>query len=1792
MLGSIRLPHAIALLLPWLLVSSGVVAQGLVHSPGVDYFGADLRTLESVPLDGCERACADDPDCLAFTYDQRSGWCFLKSAPGEARAAPGARSGYRPELLWDDPGALPETLAFIPPDARALAREQARALALEAPPGQGLATLARAAPGETSAQRRARLRALLRLAPADAAAWRALAETALVAAANDWRARDEALAAALAAARLAPEDGATLALLGRAFAARESWPEAIRATRAALALHEDATLRAEYARLLAEHGFRVLDHAIDADAAAPRVCVRFSEPLARDRAEIDDFVRVEGDPDLALQPERDQLCLDGVRHGQGYRVRLRAGLPSATGEVLARDVELDLYVRDRAPLARFQSRAYVLPRGSGARLPVVSVNSARLALELYRVDDRALTQVRAEGLFERQLDRWSRERIAERLGSALWSGSVAVDARRNQEVSTGIPLDALVERFEPGVYLLTARPQELSAERDESLASQWFVVSDLGLSALTGADGLHVLVRALGTAEPRAGVRLRLLAVNDRVLGETRSDAAGYARFAPGLLRGRGGDAPALLVAEAEEAAGDYAFLDLARAPFDLRDRGVAGRPPAAALDVFLSSERGAYRPGESVVLTALVRDRLAAAVTGLTTTLVVERPDGHVARRQRLDDQGGGAYRAQVALADTAMHGTWRARLHADPEGPALAEVAFLVEDFVPERVDLVAELPPGPLDPAALPDLGLEARYRYGAPGAGLQLDGELRVVARDQLEAAPGFRFGLTDEDFTPLGAALPTRRADAAGRARMPLVLPELDPSTRPLALTLQVRASEDGARPVERRLTRALRDPAPRLGARALFDDRVESGASAAFELIALDPSGERIAVEHARWTLARLETRFQWYRLDDRWRYEPIVTSRRVASGELALDAETPARLETAVDWGSYRLTVEDGAGRALPVALDFDAGWTTAPGREDTPDLLGVTLDRPGYAVGERARVRLEPRFAGTATVLVVGERLLARRQVEVPAEGLTLELPVETDWGAGAYVCVLLHRPLDTAAGRMPGRAIGLRWAAVDPGARRLGVAIEAPALARPRAPLEVTLQVAGATPEEPVHVTLAAVDTGILALTDHPTPAPNDWYFGQRRLGTEIRDLYGRLIDPFGATPGVVRSGGDGGILERRAPPPTEPLLALQSAILEVDAEGRARVRLALPQFEGRVRLAAMAWSADGVGHAARELLVRDPVSVRASLPALLAPGDRSRLGLELTAFEGVSGPARVEVTAAGPLQVPVEARGHDVMLAPGAPVALDLPLSATATGEGALRVRLVPPVGAPIERRFALEVRDQRAATLSRRWHRLAPGERWRPAADALAGLAPAGASLVLADAAMTGIDVAGPLLALDRYPYRCTEQRVSRALPLLALAERARALEAPREVAARLTETLAEVLASQRADGGFGRWGQDGGSAWLDAYVSDFLVRADAHGLAVPAQALALALDNLANQVAYAPEFSHGGESLAYALAVLARAGRADLGDLRYYLDARLEHFATPLARAQLGAALARYGEQERAARAFASAVAMTPPGDADGWREDYGSWLRDRAGVIVLAAESGVALEAPAQLLAGLDLEGALSTQELAWLARAAGVLSRGDDEGVLPLRLDPAALAAAPWIENPGEGPLTLVETRIGVPEGAVVAGGVGYRISRSYHDLDGRALDPAALVQGQQLVVVLDVESSRARRGRLLVVDPLPGGLAIANPRLLGGDAPAGFDWLGETVEWPLHQSFGRDALVVALERDEAAPRRFRLAYRARAVAPGVFALAPARIEDMYRPRLRGWGASGELRVAPPAP
>lgn len=1661
------------------------------------------------------------------------------------------------------------------------------------------------------------------LEPRNGLLWIDYARAARAGAAADqrqaWRLNSVAAAAAYIGYQRASnraDEALALAIVGAAASGQGSTRAALNAWRASLDLQDDPAVRSAYERMREQFGFRILDYRVESDLAAPRACFQFSEPLPRGR-DFTGFVAVSGAARPALAVEERQICVEGLRHGERYAIVLRQGLPSTVGEQLLRSADYEIYVRDRSPAVRFTGRNYVLPRVGHEGVPVVSVNTPKVAVDILRIGDRSLLPAIRSEDFLSQLSGFSARRIAAERGVKLWSGVLDVGMETNREVVTSFPVVEAVGRMEPGLYIMVARPGDTPfsrlAEGDEgsfdTQATQWLVVSDIGLTALSGEDGVHVFARSLASAEPVADVEVRLIARNNEVLATRRTDAHGRARFEAGLARGTAGLAPGAAVAVKGD---DYGFLDLAQAPFDLSDRGVKGRPAPRALDAFVVAERGVYRPGERAYLTIMARDPRGGVVENMPLTLVVRRPDGVEYRRAQVEDQGLGGRSYALPLLSDARTGMWRALVYADPNSPAIGETSFLVEDYLPERLDVVVSPPRAiavPGQPFAAP---VQARYLYGAPGAGLEVSGEVVIEAAKGggVPGLPGFAAGLEDESFESARAEIEQKTTtDAQGRATLLAPIPSLL-APRPLEARVIVRVGEPGGRAVERVVTAPVRAASAFLAVRRNFE-RVSEGSVATFDVAALAPDGARVQARNLRWSLYRVRNDHQWYNAGGRWAFERVKSSQKIADGVVDADPKQFARIAGKVEWGAHRLEIVSADGAFSPVSVTFTVGWS-GESSADAPDVLDMSLDRQTYASGETIRARIASRFAGKITLAVVGDRVHEARLVDLRAGDNAFELPVRPEWGPGAYVVAFAHRPLDAQARRMPGRALGVAWFGVDQAQRRLAVTLDAPERIEPRRRLDVPVRLAGLAPGEAAFVAVSVVDVGILNLTRHEPPNPSAHFFGQRQLASEVRDLYGLLIDGLQGARGAIRSGGDGGAGALVGERPTQEPLALFSGVVRAGADGVATVSFDIPAFNGSVRLSAVAWSSGRVGEASKDVIVRDQVVAQATVPRFLSMGDRSRLHVRLDNVDGPAGPYVAEFDVRGPAAIALDATRVAFPLERNGRRDLTIPITAGGVGQAVVSMRLTGP-GFASDQTFVLDVKPGAGEVHRRISRRLAPGESLRVSSDLVRDFLPGTGAVSVSVSTWADLDAPALLQSLDRYPYGCTEQTVSRAMPLLYVNRLAsqQMLALDDSVAQRVQESIARVLARQDSSGAFGLWSANaaGADLWLDAFAADFLTRARESGYAVPQRPFDQALDRLRNQVANAGEFSpEQGRAVAYAIYVLARNGRPVMGDLRYFADARMGLFDTALARGQIAAALAQLGDRGRARKVFAEAGTQLRTAKQEPHaRADYGSRLRDGAGLLALAAENGA--DADLVQLAGAVVRnergasGPLSTQEMTWLVMAAQALAK--DGEAATVSVDGVSHAGAlhqTWraadldarssvIVNTGSAPVNMLVTTKGNPAQIEPPLEQGYRVERALYTLDGRRIEAGALRQNQRVVVALTVAEADAAFARLLLVDRLPAGLEIDNPRLFEGGGAAGLTFLANRVE-PAHAEFRDDRFVAAFDRDGGEKAVFTVAYIARAVTPGRYTHPPAVVEDMYRPQRFGRTGAGEFIVEAAAP
>jgi uncharacterized protein YfaS (alpha-2-macroglobulin family) len=1605
---------------------------------------------------------------------------------------------------------------------------------------------------------------------------------------------------------------------------------AIAAYDAGLKLTWDSDANDRVSQLDATQSFRAVNSRLETAGDAPRACVEFKGVLKEpEQLHYQDYVRVEPqiDASFTLTDGGQTLCISGLEFGGEYKVKLLPGLPSADGEALPHGEDLSFAVGDRDPSIGFRDSAYVLPKVGSTGVPVITVNLDRIVLKLLRINDRKLVDQLVDQRFLSKLSGYDFDNIVDRSGELVWRGTMAVENQRNKRVVTAFPIQQVVPETKPGIYVLMAstyKPGEEDADEDfrwNAQATQWLVVSDIGLTTFSGADGLTVAVHSLESGDPMNRVDLKLIARNNEVLASASTDRAGFVKFDPGLLRGEGGRTATTVMAFRKD--GDFAFLDLTRGAFDLSDRGVGGRQQPGEMDLFIYADRGVYRPGETAHVAAILRDQGAKAIPGLPLTFRLLRPDDvESARFTEVKDSGGG-YQLDIPIASTARTGNWTLEAYVDPQGKPITSMSYLVEDVVPARIEATVTPSVSALTPETEGSVAVAAKFLYGAPAANLPVKGDLTVERDDDpYPQHAGYTFGLADEKVDPVRQPLDEGRTDEHGNATLPLSLGELPDTAQPLAANLHLEVYEFGGRPVIKTVKLPIRNHPFAIGIRPLIaGDGAPSDSTVGFEVLAVDNEGKPIDLKGLSYRFVEEDWDYQWYYASNAWDYDVVVRDRGVANGNLDATAAAPAKLELNVGWGHYRLEVYD-AKTGTASSVRFYAGWWAKPGTATTPDRMQVVADKDLYQPGEQAEVRLAAPFAGPALVTIATDRVLETRLVDVPTAGTSIKVKVDGAWGAGAYVLVNSFRPGKQAEGDKeqhgPGRAIGTAWLGIDPKPRALQVAMTVPEKVLPRQSVEIPVAVtnlSGGT----AYLTLAAVDEGILQLTDFVTPDPLGHFFGKRRLGLEIRDLYGQLIDGKEGKRGDIREGGDDAGLNSRGAPPEIKLVALFSGLVKLDDTGKATVKLDVPDYNGRLRLMAVAYDAANVGAAEAGLVVRDPVVALTSTPRFLAPGDRSSFSLSVQNLDAPEGSFHVTLKASDAVQLG-DGAAFDAALKPGETISKVVPILGRTLGTGTITLSVTGPGGFALSRDISVPVRPAQTPMAQSLARLLQPGESFSLSKQALTQFLPETATMQASMSARPNLDVPRVLEDLSHYPYGCLEQTTSIAFPMLYIHDLASIWEVPHADLTgdklRIQGAVDRAFERERYDGQFGLWSaSDPADKWLSAYAMDFLTEAQAQGYRLSEVGYENGLRGLQLIVGgYGADDAETLNARAYALYVLAKAKQASLSDLRYFHDTYLNRLPTPIAAAQLGAALAMSGDTERAAQAFAKARSDAERAIAGYWDYNfdwYGSGVRDLAALITLMAEAKVSGNDIATLvdkLAGAQASRSwLSTQEQAWILRAAHATAHDQAKVKLALSNGNAADQDKPYlvraalgdlaqdiiVTNKGDQAVYLRATATGVPAEPQAAAENGVSVKRSYYTLDGKPVALDQVRQNDVIVAVIEGRFHDRTSHRAMVIDLLPAGLEIENERLSNTRRTGDLAWLPDLSDGG-YSEYRDDRYVAAFDAGQFSnyastnEGRFAFAYILRAVTPGQYKVPAIEVEDMYKPEIRARGDMGNLSVA----
>lgn len=1512
-----------------------------------------------------------------------------------------------------------------------------------------------------------------------------------------------------------------------------------------------------------------------------------------------------------------------------YTLHIKRGVTSTDGSTLKEDYVVRMTVPDLKPHLRLVQNNFFLPRKGDLSLDLATVNVERVKFGIMEVYLSSLPEL-------------------------VHTGVLDIPSRLNQAVITPLPFKNYISDKQAGIFKIVAEAEKYSSEFGSTRVwvdalEEFIIVTDLGIVAKRTGDELSVWVNSLASLQPIPHATVEFM--NNQELFTGITDTTGFVKFSLASDEDEleGYNSFLLTVAKGD----DFSFLRLDDHQILPIDFYLTGAPYLKeGYEAFLYTERAVYRPGETVNLVGIVRGKNNEAPTLLPTRIEVLAP--HRWSLQTIHKQTGkeGACEVQIPLSETAQTGVYTATMWVSEQ--EIGQVSFQVEEFMPDRMKVSVASDKTSYMLADEVSVKVEAVNLFGSPAAGQ------KVEASFMLEAVPyvpnekwrSFDFSDTTRTFERQWIQLGKSVTGIDGKTNYRFTLP--NGLTPPSLLNGVVTAtvSEVRGRAVTAAQRIVIHPYSHYVGIKRPHTGTVKRDEAVTFNYIVVNKAGEAEAGRSLKLTVFTIARSLPAYLETSKFQATELESHTLTSTSHTASFTFTPSRD------GEHRVEIEDIASGAKISTPFYVSEWGGAPWSMENPSPLDMTLDKSAYHPGETAMLHIKAPFPGKLLLTIEREKVLSFRTLMLKESTAAVKIPVQNTYAPNVYLSATLIRSTESLEKDAPARAFGIIPLKLDAKPHQLTVEIDAPEETLPNREVDIKFRVRGGRTGHPYQVSIAAVDEGVLQLTNFKTPNPHAYFYQQRMLDTNSYEFYtaitkgnsfpispieslSDLLSPIESLSDLLASmvlstklGQPVGAVVLRVKP-----VSLWSGLMTTDANGQGNVSFKVPQFNGTLRVMAVAFSGADYGSATGQIKVREPVVLTPTFPRFLSGGDRIRVPVTLFNGTGTTGDFTVELQAAGPVKLFAEdGSGKHPILVPTDSLQKQLKIAADTEGHTYFDVSAHDTIGVAAFNLSASGNGETTKFTVRLPLRSAAPPVtktgygivREGEPADFIfpANLRAETSEFALTISPLPAVKFAGGLHYLIQYPHGCLEQTTSRVFPLLYFSDLARTVEpilakdgkVDEYIKAGITK-LENMLTFEHH---FSYW--PGGSFinnWSSIYAAHFLVEARMAGYKVADRVYNRMLEGLRYQAKQGGSINTPDEETdryslaqaAYACYVLAAAGQSEKTVMHYLKNNRLNEL-NDYSQFQLAGAFALSGDME-------TALAMLPVwGESrPGGRSYQGIAIPQtnqretgrnfdspiRAHAIMLDVLSEVTENHPAipALVESLSQAASVrhrwgNTQENAFAFLALGKIlkkqSHQEYSGTLTLNGTPfadfdatsAQYTNADWdgarmkLKVKGKGTCYYYWTAFGVGRDSYIEEyGRGLQVNRRYFNADGTTVN-TVFKQGELVVAEITVKALTSDLENVAVVDMLPAGFEIENARLASR----------ASLPWLEHQAFNPDYIDIRDDRlifFGAFPRQQerKFYYALRAVTQGTFTVPPVSAEAMYDPTKSVVASSGMIKI-----
>ena len=1550
--------------------------------------------------------------------------------------------------------------------------------------------------------------------------------------------------------------------------------------------------------------------------ADSKMVIQFTDPLST-KKDWSSYVSVSPEVPTKVSVHKKQLVVTGpFQSGSTYKLTVNKGITSVWETRLSSEYRSELTFLDEKPRIIFANDGIYLPSENQKKIALRLINVKRFHLVVERIYESELSNFFKYRTFSGN-KRFKegqnyKTRNLRTIGEHKTSEWIEVNPPKNEWKTLELDLNEIMGSTNKGFYIVRAifnindimyeepesdeyntdtSPLSLNYYRNFGKAEKYLLLTDLALNVKMSESKAHIYVSNVLTTEPESGARVRVLDYYGKSVRSGTTDRDG--KLTLRLSNAKSNHYNAFVEVE----KGDQStFLKLNSAKWDatlFKTSGERVNPSASKL--FLYTERGVHRPGDTIYLSGIARNSSHTFPNNHPIRLEVVNPNGQLVKEMVNKTSKDGMFSFSFKTDVDAPTGSWIATVHA---GSKTERKVLKIETIVPDKFLVKHNFDKEELIQIPSTSITLSANYLFGTPASNMRFVTESKLSeASHTFKDYPNFNFKDETKSFMAQEGVIKESTLDERGSATFSHTFADVSYAPGKLKWDVITKVFEPGGR-FTKHSSRKIYHPYTRyVGIQKPNSYWLESGNPVNLNVVLVDTKGT--SVPNKRLTYRVYANKEIWWydygsKSSFKKRYKENKHTVEIDRGEL-VSIDGISNLEfTPTTNGEVLLEVTDPESGHTSALFLHAYSWGDSELNAQAYH-VSIQMDKKRYTVGDVAQFSVPtPALGKVVYSIEKNDKVLLYTSKNVSGGSETvLEVPITEEMAPNAYISLSIVQPHSQTKNDRPIRLFGISPVFVYDPNSEVDITFNELKKIEPNETFTVSLNT-----KKQTQVTLAVVDEGLLSLTQFKTPDP--WIFFNQKEMHQI-DTYDSYLHFIGADWGETfksyKIGGDYSSETGKDSAKKQKLMRFKPTVLfkgpmYTDANGDLSVSFKMPEYIGAVRIMAVATKGDAYGSKEMRVPVKTDLMMLPTLPRELGPKDSFTLPVSIFSMKNSPQDVEVEIRTEGPINVKGDTKKQLSFKQSG-----DKNISFEIDVEEAIGPAKVILVAKSKTKTIQTITDIEVKASNPRIYHfsdkilKQNQPVSFTPNLSGIRGTNQKKVSI----SRLPKFSISHRLDYLIKYPYGCIEQTTSSVFPQLFLSSVLPDKSRQAQMDKNINAGIQRLKKFQIFTGGLSYWpGSPDASLWGTNYATHFVVEARKKGYAVSETFYNSVISFQKRQ---ARKSTKADLNQLYRLYILALANEAELSAMNQIKESGFL-FLNSTSRWLLASAYKLAGYPD-----VANDIVSGASTDVDTYTEfagTYGSDVRDRAMILescVLLGKDDEAMMVYKGLIDQLSSQTWYSTQTLAYSLLSVGKFMESKSEESsemsgtiqigskkIPFKTSDIVFSYSYTADKNDPINITLTTDQSvyafyewnGIPlrEG-VQSEQKKFNLDVSWYDEEGNIIFPEKIEQGKSFYGHFRVTMNNPQNVDEVVLDQIiPTGWEIENLRLNDEALPS---WMSQFKLDKEEYLDIRDGRIMWFFDFRKYQKSYDFVVKLNAITAGKFFLAPSKVEAMYNKKYR---------------